>query len=238
MAFAGDLLKDTTSKILEVRLRNITTGQGLTGLAHSSVSCYYVREGAASAVQVVLASGTLGVWSSGGWQEVDSAHMPGIYQFGIPNAALATGANGVTFHFGSAAALDKDMRFNLVDLPVLHSDYDGAKWLKNMIQGTPPNNQFTPFALAANPIVGAGSVSKEWPAAGDPFRRLDTGDPIEGVALWITSDIAGTDVIAGTQYTNMAGYAPLNWMLDPGTVYGWAQKGHWTFASPYTIVVT
>jgi hypothetical protein len=93
------LAKDTTSKLLRVFVPNssVTTGAGLTGLVFNSagLTAYYLREGAASPVSITLATMTVGTWASGGFKEVDAANMPGVYELGIPNAALATGANSV-----------------------------------------------------------------------------------------------------------------------------------------------
>jgi hypothetical protein len=77
-----------------------TTGAGLTGLtnASSGLTCYYWREdqGNAGATVVSLAAGTRGTWSSGGFVEKDSANMPGWYELGLPDAAIAAGAKWVT----------------------------------------------------------------------------------------------------------------------------------------------
>ena len=74
-----------------------------------------MRAGAAANVAIVLAAGTLGTWSSGGWVEVDATNQPGLYQFGIPDAALASGADAVTIGFKVSGALDKSLRILLLD---------------------------------------------------------------------------------------------------------------------------
>ena len=52
------------------------------------------------------------------------------------------------------------------------------------------------------------------------------GTPIDEVDVWVTSDIAGTNVLASGQ-TNMAGQVVF--MLDAGTHYFWRQKDGWDF---------
>lgn len=65
--------------------------------------------------------------------------------------------------------------------------------------------------------------------------------PIEGVEVWITTDLAGLNVVwnGDTDSFGVArddnGYLP--W-LDPGTVYVWAQRTGYTFANPDTELVS
>ena len=69
----------------------------------------------------------------------------------------------------------------------------------------------------------------------------DDTNPIEGAAVWITTDEAGTNTIwAGT--TNASGYpkdaANNNPFLDPGTYYVWVQLSGYSFSNPTTEVVS
>jgi hypothetical protein len=90
------LLAGTTSKLIQFAVddSSSTTGAGLTGLVYntSSLTAYYYREGAGSSTAITLATMTLGTWATGGFIVVDGTHMPGLYQLGIPNAAIAAGA--------------------------------------------------------------------------------------------------------------------------------------------------
>jgi hypothetical protein len=55
------------------------------------------------------------------------------------------------------------------------------------------------------------------------FVNSDTGLPVADADLWITSDAAGDNVVAGTLQSNSSGQA--TFLLDAGTVYYfWAQK--------------
>jgi hypothetical protein len=74
------------------------------------------------------------------------------------------------------------------------------------------------------------------------YTVLDTGsNPIDGVAVWATTDVGGTNVIwYGT--TDALGVArdsntdkPF---LDAGTYYFWSQKAGYTFPNPDTEIVT
>lgn len=68
-----------------------TTGAGLGSLVYntSSLAARYRREGDSSWTSITLATMTLGTWASGGF--VTSSGVTGKYEFGVPNAALASG---------------------------------------------------------------------------------------------------------------------------------------------------
>lgn len=86
----------STSKLVDVFIQDSSSsvGAGLTGLAFgtASLTCYYYREGAASAVQISLLTMTLGTWTTAGFIVVDGTNLPGVYQLGVPDAAFAAGA--------------------------------------------------------------------------------------------------------------------------------------------------
>ena len=57
------------------------------------------------------------------------------------------------------------------------------------------------------------------------------GQPIANVKVWITTNSAGTNVMAGPKYTNDAG--EVSFMLDTGvTYYRWRQKAGYNFTNP------
>lgn len=97
----------TTSQLVDVFIQasNVTTGAGLTGLVFgtSGLTAYYHRNTANASVAISLATMTLGTWSTGGFIVVDGMNMPGLYQLGIPNAALVTGADSVVIYLQGAA---------------------------------------------------------------------------------------------------------------------------------------
>lgn len=94
------LLKGVTSQTLVVFIQDSssTTGAGLASLAWNtgSLTWHYYREGdGTGATSVTLATQTLGTWASGGFVEIDATNMPGWYEIGVPDLALATGADFV-----------------------------------------------------------------------------------------------------------------------------------------------
>mgnify|MGYP001304080243 CR=1 FL=1 len=107
------IAKDATDVYLPVMLRSSTTGMGLTGITSATLAVYYWRDGAASPVSVTDINGTLGSHADGGWKAIDATNMPGSYQFCSPDAAFATGSNGVTFEFIATGAIDKTVSIYL-----------------------------------------------------------------------------------------------------------------------------
>lgn len=88
-----------TNELVRVFIQDSTAtdGSGLTGLAYNSagLTAYYIRQGDAAATQITLANATVGTWTSGGFKEVDSTNLPGVYELGLPNAVVASGARSV-----------------------------------------------------------------------------------------------------------------------------------------------
>ena len=59
--------------------------------------------------------------------------------------------------------------------------------------------------------------------------------PIEGAEVWVTTDLAGTHMVAHG-YTNASGI--VTFFLDAGTNYFWRQHGSYTFTNPDTEIVS
>jgi hypothetical protein len=81
----------STSQSIELYL-------GATGLTASTsgLSARYNRTRTAS-VDIPLVARTIGqAWLSGGFAEVDSVYMPGVYRLDLPDAAIEVGADDVT----------------------------------------------------------------------------------------------------------------------------------------------
>jgi len=115
LAHAGPVIKSgSTSQLVEVFVPDSSsaTGAGLTGLVYNSagLTAYYYCAGAA-ATAITLAAMTAGTWATGGFVEVDATNMPGVYQFGIPDAALASGCGADTTFLLKGAANMVPARF-------------------------------------------------------------------------------------------------------------------------------
>lgn len=101
------LTQGTTSKTIKVFAQSSTTGLAAPSLAYntSGLTCYYLIEGAAASVQVNLVTATLGTWTSSGFIVADGTNMIGLYEFGIPNLALASGKSVVIMFQGTGIVI-------------------------------------------------------------------------------------------------------------------------------------
>jgi hypothetical protein len=81
----------STSQSIELYL-------GVTGLTFSTsgLAAYYVRNQSAPVAITLVTQTATGAWSSGGFAEIDSSTVPGVYRLDVPNAAFAAGASDVT----------------------------------------------------------------------------------------------------------------------------------------------
>ena len=78
--------------------------------------------------------------------------------------------------------------------------------------------------------LGAGAVTFVY-----TLTSSVDGTPIDEADVWVTSDIAGANILASGR-TDLAGQ--VTFYLDVGTQYFWRQKDGWTFdPQPDTEVV-
>jgi hypothetical protein len=90
-ASAITIAPGSTSQSIELYL-------GATGLAFntSGLAAYYVRNQAAPVAITLVTQTPTGAWTSGGFAEISSSLVPGVYRLDVPNAAFAAGASDVT----------------------------------------------------------------------------------------------------------------------------------------------
>ena len=104
--------------------------------------------------------------------------------------------------------------------------------------GVMQNNVLTAAALATDAVTEiAAAVSTAGSGAISYTVTVndESAQPLDGVEVWVTSDSAGTTVVAGTLTTNAAGQ--VTFMLDAGTYYLWRQLSRYNFSNPLTITV-
>jgi len=79
-------------------------------------------------------------------------------------------------------------------------------------------------------LSGAGAITWSY-----TLTDADTGNPIDGASVWVTTDSAGTNVIAsGT--TNDSGV--VTFYLDAGLKYIWRSRSGYNFDNPDTEVIS
>jgi hypothetical protein len=134
------MTKGATSQIVAVFIRDSssTTGAGLTGLAYNSASLVasYVRPGAARTAITLATQTTTGAFSSGGFVEIDSTNMPGVYRLDVPDAAFATGVNNVVVMLKGATNMEPCvMEFALTGMDFQDTVRAGLTGLANATPG-------------------------------------------------------------------------------------------------------
>jgi hypothetical protein len=99
--------KNATSRILNVFIKDSTTGAGKTGLTSGSagLTIAYSRPDQLNtdAQTCSPAAMTRGTWVSCGFVEKDATNLPGIYEVGLPNAVIAEGVDVATLGIGGVS---------------------------------------------------------------------------------------------------------------------------------------
>jgi hypothetical protein len=144
----------STSQSIELYL-------GATGLTASSsgLSARYNRTRTAS-VSIPLVARTIAqAWTSGGFAEVDSTNMPGVYRIDIPDAALAAGADDVTVVVrGASGTNGAVMTVKLSSGGLTEAQTAGAVWNSATTSYT-ANGSFGLNVLRADQQNKAGNVT-------------------------------------------------------------------------------
>jgi hypothetical protein len=126
------LKKGTTSKILLVYAVDATDPQrGKTQLKaqEPDSSAAYIREGEGQVQRVSLLEGKTGEYRAGSFVEIDRELLPGVYQFGVPDAMLAPGAETVTLVLRFEGAIIEPIFIHLVAYDPQDSDRLGMSAL-------------------------------------------------------------------------------------------------------------
>lgn len=102
--------KNSISNIVEIKAVD-GSGKGVTGIANTGVkirSWERGKAGASSSGNPVV-NATNDTYLSNGWKEVDSANLPGIYQYSIPNTALQANSGIVYINFEFSSGSNQDV---------------------------------------------------------------------------------------------------------------------------------
>jgi hypothetical protein len=99
------------------------------------------------------------------------------------------------------------------------------------------------YAVVANATYGNSALHTDIAALGGgagaityTFTVDDGVLPIDGVEVWASTDIGGTNVVAGTKTTDALGQVVF--MLDAGTYYAWIQRAGYNFTNPTAFTVS
>jgi hypothetical protein len=131
--------RNSTSQSIDIFIPNSssTTGAGLTGLVFNSagLTCAQ-RVGNAAAVAITLATQTAtGAYSSGGFAEVSSTLMPGVYRFDIPNAQLTTAGILILYFKGATNMAPVVVEIEVTEVDIYDVVRAGLTALPNVAQG-------------------------------------------------------------------------------------------------------
>ena len=85
------------------------------------------------------------------------------------------------------------------------------------------------FKADVSVLNGSGSISY-------PVTVKSSGTPVAGVECWVSTDSAGSNVVAGTLTTDDFGV--VTFLLDAGTYYLWRDSTTHSFPKPTTITVS
>lgn len=101
--------ENSTGVRLQIWIRDSSVGypKGKTGLVYNTASlvAYCIADGQTAATAITLATATVGTYTAGGFKEVSSTNMPGLYEFGLPAGVTLSGADRATVMFKGAAGM-------------------------------------------------------------------------------------------------------------------------------------
>jgi hypothetical protein len=153
-----------------VKNKTLNDGSGLTGLVFNtgSLTCYYIRPGANATVLNLVTQTVTGAHTDGGFVEIDSTNMPGIYRLDLADAILASGVGTVQIMLQGAANMAPaviEIQLDLVDdvwdeilTAAVHNINNSAGRRLRQVGG---------FAIREDTAQGAGT--------GNNQIQLDTG---------------------------------------------------------------
>jgi len=154
-----------------------TAGAGKTGLVYNSsgLVCYYCRPGSAAAQLALVTQTVTGAHADGGFVEVSSAYMPGLYRLDLSDAVCAPGVNSVVVMLQGAtgiAPLPLEIQLTTVD------PNDANLGLTNLDAAISSRSTFAGGAVASvtgnvggNVTGSVGSVTGDTKQTGDAYAE-------------------------------------------------------------------
>jgi len=146
MAVDYEFLAGSTDKFITVNMYALD-GTPKTGLLYSDMTITYTRNNAAADVDVTEVTMTMGTHTDGGWIQVDATNSPGLYQFALPDAAIATSAESVIFSFSASATFQRYVQASIINVDLRGSSYVPANTIQ--IESVDATNQINTEADTA-----------------------------------------------------------------------------------------
>jgi hypothetical protein len=131
---------------------------GVTGLTFSTsgLAAYYVRNQAAPVAITLVTQTPTGAWASGGFAEISSSLVPGVYRLDVPDAAFAAGASDVTIVVrGASGTNGAVLTVTLSSGGLTEAQTAGAVW--NAVRATYPTAGT--FGEYVNVNVNSGAIA-------------------------------------------------------------------------------
>jgi hypothetical protein len=207
-----------------------TVGAKLTGLLFntSGLTAYYKRDTASGSVAITLATiPTLGTFATGGFKEVDSTNMPGIYELHIPDAAFASGAKSVVVYLkGAANMLCPPIEIELTAVDNQDAVRFGMTALPNAVAGA---NNGLPLGDAAARVTvapnGLDAVTMAEPASVPDFSTGTIRTAIAWLLALGRNKITQTSTTQTLRNNADSGNLATAAHSDDGTTY---TRGRWS----------
>lgn len=173
-----------------------STGAGKTGLAYNTagLSAYYVRPlAAAASIPLVTLALVTTAWASGGFIEVDSVNMPGVYRLDVPNAVFATGVDSVVMMMRGASGMAP------LVMEVMLIAYDPQDTVRLGLTALPN------VAAGANGGLPTGNASGQVVVSSTATGAITSGSFAAGAInnAAIATDAIGSDELAASAITEI-----------------------------------
>lgn len=197
-----------TSQAFRVKLRNSSTGAGLTGLtsASSGLNISTICDNEASATAYTVAGSTIESITTLGtfaaptatkcrFKEVDATNHPGLYELQLADARFAvSSARRLKVNFsGATSLLDKDITIQLTSVNV-----DSATaFMSSVATVTTVTNQLTGSQIAT--AVWQDMTSGDFTVSGSIGKSLFTSGAVPGAngGIFIAGTNAATTITTG-----------------------------------------
>lgn len=188
----------------------------------------------------------------------DSPSGSGLYKSAFSEASALNGTYRCVVFVGSVGVAGYEVKFTGTDTEVAQGaefinasggdtaaqiyEYftDGTREEVFRADVTAIQNATDQFRFTVSNQVDANALTGGYPSGpGGIPTEIDIqsdGVPLDGAAVWISTDTAGAHVIAGTLYTNAQG--KVTFMLEAGDYYVWVQHSSVNFNNPSALTVT